>query len=262
MQKYLKKMTSPWVRFSRKLAEKIEKPRFIGSFSSEEALSKNMRLVIGEAKESKTGFQVNFYWLIDEWDGVIADVKFQAFGSAALLGAAEAASELLIRKNYDQAQKMQADFIDRHLRDKKDKEAFPEEEYRSLNLVVDAIESAAKQCLDITLPEEYVPTPIQPSVEGKPYPGWDTLSLKQQLAVLEEVIAVDVRPYIELDAGGIEIVSLTDGRELLIAYKGACTTCHSSTGSTLQAIQQILAAKVHPDIRVIPDSSFLGPKSH
>ncbi|MBS0627086.1 MAG: NifU family protein [Verrucomicrobia bacterium] len=262
MQKYLKQMTSPWVRFSRKLAEKIEKPRFMGSFSSKEALSKNMRLVVGSAEEGKTGFRVIFYWLVDEWDGVIADVKFQAFGSAALLGAAEAVSELLIRKNYDQAQKMQADFIDRHLRDKKDKEAFPEEEYHSLNLVVDAVEVASKQCLDIALPEEYVPTPMQAPIEGKPYPGWDTLSLKQQLAVIEEVISVDVRPYIELDAGGIEIVSLTDGKDLVIAYKGACTTCHSSTGSTLQAIQQILSAKVHPNIRVIPDSSFLGPSMH
>lgn len=262
MQKFLKKMTSPWVRFSRKLSEKIEKPRFIGSFSKEEALSKNMRLVVGSASWEGSGFKVTFYLLVDETDGVIADVKFQAFGSAALLGAAEASSELLIRKNYDQAQKMHADFIDRHLRDKKDKEAFPEKEYGSLNLIVDAIEVAAKQCVDISLPEEYVPTPVQAISEGKPYPGWDTLSLKQQLAVIEEVIAVEVRPYIELDAGGIEVVSLTEGRELLIAYKGACTTCHSSTGSTLQAIQQILSARVHPDIRVIPDSSFLGPSHH
>lgn len=246
------------MRFSRKLAEKIEKPRFIGSFSAQEAISKNMRLVIGTAKEVKSGFQVDFYWLVDEWDGVIADVKFQSFGPAALLGAAEATAELLIRKNYDQAQKIHADFIDRHLRDKKDKEAFPEEEYRSLNLIVDSIECAAKQCVDIILPEEYVPTPIQANLEGEPYPGWDSLSLKQQLVILEDVIAIDVRPYIELDAGGIEIVSLTNGRELLIAYKGACTTCHSSTGSTLQAIQQILSLKIHPDIRVIPDSSFLG----
>ncbi len=257
MRKFLKKNLSSWSSFSRKLCDKIEKPRFIGSFSPQEAAAKNMRLVIGSAKDEKRGFRIALYWLVDESDGVIADVKFGAFGSSALLGAAEATAELLIRKNYDQARKMHADFIDRHLRDKKDKEAFPEEEYYCLNLVVDAIEAAADRCMDIELPEEYVPTPVRVSSEGKPYPGWDALSEKEQLAVLEEVIAVEVRPYIELDAGGIEIVSLKNGRDLLIAYKGACTTCHSSTGSTLQAIQQILSARVHPNIRVIPDGSFL-----
>lgn len=259
MQKSLRKMVSPWVLFSRKLSEKIEKPHFIGAFSLEEATSKNMRLVIGKAENLKNGFFISLYCLVDEWDGVIADVKFQAFGPPALLGAAEAAAEMIIRKNYDQVQKIQADLIDRHLRDKKDKESFPEEEYRSLNLVIDAIEAVAKQCTDIPLPENYVPTPVQAPIEGKPYPGWESLSVQQQLAVIEEIIATDIRPYIELDAGGIEVVSLTNGKELLIAYKGACTTCYSSTGSTLQAIQQILAAKVHPGIRVIPDSSFLGP---
>lgn len=251
-------MISPWGRFSRKLGEKIEKPRFVGSFSKEEAIRKNMRLATGSAKSSKEEFYVTFYWLVDEWDGVIADVKFCAFGSAALLGIAEATSELLMRKNYDQAAKIDAELIGGFLGDKKDKEAFPEGEYGSVNLILDAIESAVKECSDIPLPDNYVPTPVQEAIEGKPYPGWETLSLAKQIAVIEEVIAVDIRPYIELDAGGIEVVSLTDGKYLVIAYKGACTSCHSSTGSTLQAIQQILSAKVHPEIRVIPDSSFLG----
>ena len=257
MQKDLSNFLSPWMQFSRKLAEKIERPRFVGSFSVEEALQRNMRLAIGSA-EHKEGFKVRFYLLVDEWDGVIADVKFRAYGPAALLGVAEAFCELIIRKNYDQAKNIGAELLERNLRDKKDKEAIPKEEYRSLNLALDAIEEATSQCVDIPLSEAYVPTPMQPSLEGGPYPGWDELSLKQQITVLEDVISIDIRPYIELDAGGIEIVSLTDGRDLVIAYKGACTTCHSSTGSTLNAIQQILSAKIHPDIKVIPDSSFLG----
>jgi NifU-like protein len=96
--------------------------------------------------------------------------------------------------------------------------------------------------------------------ESRPYPNWEELSNKQQITVIEEVIATDIRPYIELDAGGIEIVDLK-GKDLFIAYKGNCTTCYSSIGSTLQAIQQILSAKIHPQIRVIPDSSFLQPPS-
>jgi NifU-like protein len=246
-----------WRYFSRKLADKIERPRFVGGFIEEEATQRNMRLVTGVANSS-SGFKVKLSLLVDEWDGVIADAKFSAFGPAALLGVAEAACEMIIRKNYDQAKHIGADLLEKQIRDRKDREAIPKEEYRSLNLVLDAIEDACSKCSDITLSEEYVPTPMQPSLEGGPYPGWDELSLKQQISVLEDVISTDIRPYIELDAGGIEIVSLTDGRDLVISYKGACTTCPSSAGSTLQAIQQILAAKIHPNIQVIPDNSFLG----
>ncbi len=248
---------SSWTRFSRKLAEKIERPRFVGHFSKEEAVMKNMFLSVGSERHSE-GFCAVFFLLVDEWDGVIADAKFQAFGPPALLGIMEACCELLMRKNYDQAKRIGAELLDAHLRDKKDREAIPLEDYTYINLTLDALEEACGQCEGIPLPETYVSTPMQPSLEGGPYPGWDELSLMQQIGVLEELIAVEIRPYIELDAGGIEIVSLTDGRELVIAYKGSCTTCPSSIGSTLNAIQQILSARIHPEIRVIPDQSFLG----
>jgi NifU-like protein len=260
-----KKWSYPWMRYSRKLSRKIEVPLHKGFFSREEAKQRGMRLVIGEAGELKKGNFLRLYWLIDEVDGIIADAKFQVYGQTALIGAAEAICELVIRKNYDQARRMNADFIDQHLRDKKDKEAFPEETYAHLNLALQAIDEASDCCMDIPLADSYVPPPvarIDANGEHSAYPNWDSLSMKQQISVIEEIIASDIRPYIELDAGGIEILSFLNGRELLIAYKGACTSCYSATGATLEAIQQILRSKVHPDIQVIPDLSFLHPTSH
>lgn len=261
MRKEVISLFSPWIGFSRKLIEKIERPRFSGSFSLEEAKMKGMRLATGVFERKKEGIYVKIHLLVDESDGVIADAKFLCMGPPSLLGAAEAASEFCMRKNYDQARRVSAELLDKQLRDKKDKEAFSKEAYGYLNFVLEAVEEAALQCVDIPLSESYVPTPVKQSEwtgEARPYPGWDDLTEKQQMAVVEEVIASDIRPYIELDAGGIEIVSLSRGRDLVIAYKGACTTCYSSVGSTLQAIQQILSAKVHPELVVIPDSSFLG----
>ncbi|MBM3198300.1 MAG: [Fe-S]-binding protein [Chlamydiae bacterium] len=244
-----------WSQFTRALAEKIVHPRFAGVIQPEEALGKNMRFVTGEKKDS-LGAIVRFTLLVDEWDGGIADVRFQAFGPPALNGIAEAFCEILIRKNYDQAKRLDAEWIDKQLRDKKDKEALPQETHTFVNLVLDAVEDALQECEGISLPEEYIVTPVQAVFEGGPYPGWDELSQSQQIAVLEQLLSSDIRPYIELDAGGIEIVSLTEGRELVIAYRGACITCPSSVGSTLQAVQQILTAKIHPEIRVVPDHSF------
>lgn len=251
--------TFSWTRYSKKLAQKIENPRHGGFFSQEEATARGMHLASSRQGTPNDGNCVSLYLLVDESDGVIADAKFQAFGQSALIGAAEAACEILIRKNYDQARKLTADLIDRQARDKTDIPAFPEETFAHLNLVLDAIEEAAEQCVGLPLPEVYTATPIESHAEeGTGYPGWDLLSREQKIAVIEEVISTEIRPYIELDAGGIQIVDLIDDRDLIIAYEGACTSCPSSTGSTLNAIQGILKSRVDAKLVVIPDASFLS----
>lgn len=260
MNHHKSKRSFPWARYSKKLAEKIEHPRRGGFFTKEEAAQRGMRLVIGSQGDLSDGNFVSLYLFVDESDGVIADAKFQVFGQSALIGAAEAACEILMRKNYDQAQKLTADLIDRHVRDRPDQPAFPEETSAHLNLVIDAIEEAAQQCADISLPGAYTSTPIE-SIDGSGggYPGWDLLSREEKIAVIEEVIAAEIRPYIELDAGGVQILDLVDDRELVIAYQGACTSCHSATGATLNAIQEILRARVDSKLVIVPDASFLSP---
>lgn len=252
-------LSLPWDRYSKKLVHKIENPRHGGFFSDEEACERGMRLAIGKQDHPKEGSRVSLYLLVDESDGVIADAKFQAFGPSALIGAVEVACEVLIRKNYDQARRLTAELIDRQVRDKNDVAAFPQETYMYLNLVLEAIEKATEQCLDIAFAEMYVPTPLEAKGEYKEgYPDWTVLTHAQKMAVIEEVIATEIRPYIALDAGDIHIVDLVDDKELIIAYEGACTTCHSATGATLNAIQEILRAKVNKHLSIVPDASFLS----
>jgi NifU-like protein len=101
-------------------------------------------------------------------------------------------------------------------------------------------------------------SPLTPEMmSGSGIEGWEELSLKEKLSIIEQVIQTEIRPYIELDAGGIQIIDLSDTHQLTIAYQGSCTSCHSATGSTLSAIQNILQAKVYPAIQVIPDLSYL-----
>jgi NifU-like protein len=238
--------------YSRKLISKIEKTLCAGHFKPEEAAARNMRLVTGSEGE-----HLKLYWLVDEDDGVIADAKFEVIGPAVLIGAAESACELLIHKNYDQARRISADVIDREMG------GCPKEHSSLLNRIIDAIDAAAEQCSDIPFAETYTATPMPHDFEsGGGYPGWKELGHKEKIAVLEVVIEKEIRPYIELDAGGIQIVELSDDYQLKIAYQGACTTCYSSIGSTLNAIEQLLQTKVDPAIRVIPDLSQLQLASH
>jgi NifU-like protein len=227
----------------------------VGKCKEEEAHQRGMRLCVGKEGEIPEGYALRLYLLVDESDGIIADAKFEAFGPTALIGAADVACELLIRKNYDQAKRLSAELIDKQVRDRNGSPAFPEDVSFYLNLVLFAIEEASMQCMDIPISDGYVSTPVMSVDEAGGYPGWEELSQKQKISVLEEVIASNIRPYIELDAGGVEIVDLIDGKELVISYQGSCTTCYSATGSTLNAIQQILRAKISPDLFVTPKLS-------
>ncbi len=207
-----------------------------------------MRLVTGRDGD------LCFYWLVDESDGVIADVKFQAYGPIALIAAGEIASELVLRKNYDQASRISADLLDQHVRDRKDMPAFPKQSYSLLNQAISAIDQAAQKCFDIPYTADYDLTPIEYDFHEIPggIPGWLDFPSAQKLHLIKEVIDKEIRPYVELDAGGVSVVELKDEKEVVISYEGACVTCHSSTGSTLSAIQQILRARVHPTLIVVP----------
>lgn len=251
----------PWGRYSRKLANKIERSHSIGIFTQKESEERGMRFVMGEEGSVKEGNAVRFYWLVDREDGSIVDARFQVYGQSALIGAAEAACELVVGKNYDQATRITSELVDKQLRDRSEEPAFPPETYPHLNLVLGAIEAASAQCTDLPLPQTYVAPPapmdIGEVLEGG-YPGWDELTKKQQVALIEEVLDRDIRPYIALDAGGVNVMELKAGRELTITYEGSCTSCYSAVGTTLSYIQQVLRAKIHPELIVTPDLELPG----
>lgn len=244
----------PWVMYSKKMRRAIAKPRNCGRFTAQESEERNVRLVIGTEGAMDEGNLVKLYWLVDKDDGVIIDAKFQVFGHSATIAAVEAACDLLVGKNYDQAGRLSAELIDRQLRDKTEVPAFPPETIPHLNLVISAIFDAGEQCLDIPIStvSGAPPSPFNESTDGEAYPGWIDLPQDQKLKVIEDVLDEEIRPYIALDAGGVEIESLED-LKLTVAYQGSCTSCYSSVGATLSYIQQILRTKVHPSLDVVPN---------
>lgn len=252
-------LSFPWYRYSKKMTNKIDHPRCVGSFSLEESEARDVRLAEGTEGSIAEGNYIHFYWLVDKDDGVIIDARFKMFGQSALIAAAEAAAELLIGKNYDQARRLTADLIDRQLRDKSDLPAFPREAFPHLNLVLGAIEAAADKCTDLPLATNYAAPPVPMGIDNEStggYPGWIDLPLKKKIEVIEEVLDRDVRPYIALDAGGVHVVNLIEDKEVIISYSGSCTSCYSSIGSTLSYIQQTLRNKVHAQLTVTPDIEF------
>lgn len=250
----------PWALYSRKLASKIESMRQSGFFTKDEADARQVRLATGDEGSIIQGNAVKFYLLVDKEDGTILDARYQVYGQSALIGAAEALSALVIGKNYDQARRIHADLIDKEFRDKESVPAFPQEAHPHMNLVIDALDKSCESCTDLPLPDLYIAPPVPKDfgeVLDGGYPGWDELPLKKKLAVIEDVLDREIRPYIALDAGGVEVINLIDNREVVITYSGSCTSCYSSVGTTLTYVQQMLRAKVHPEIIVTPNLDSL-----
>jgi NifU-like protein len=245
-----------WHKYSKKLSSRLGVLRYAGAFEEEASKARGMHLAIGVAGEVNEGNAVRIHWLVDPEDGVIVDARFTAFGQTALLAAADISCELCMGKNYDQARRVTSELIDKQVRDRGDQVAFPKETQPHVLLVVEALADAAAQCEGLPLASTYVAIPLPAGTaapEGEGYPGWLELTLQQKIAVIEQILDADVRPYIALDAGGVNVLNLIENRQLIISYSGSCTSCYASVGTTLSYIQQVMRAKVHPSITVIPD---------
>ena len=215
--------------------------KHIGFFEKAE---EGFRLVEATAGDIEDNSNVILYWLVSEKNGEIKDAKFQAFGEAELLESAEKACTSVIGKNYDQATRINSDNEN----------------------VTNAIKVAAVQCRDIPLDETYVGNFLSkfPSKDHEYNHDWESLKFPQKMAVIEEVLDREIRPFVQMDGGNVEVVNLIDNeKKLVIAYRGACANCFSALGSTLSYIQQIISTKVHPEIIVEPELTdyFSGMES-
>lgn len=248
------------VQLTKKMKGKVLSPRACGSFLAKDYEHSLMRLVTGEEGSIKEGQFFKAYLIVDEQDGVIADFKYQCFGPLIFVAIGECLAELSIRKNYMQASRITYELVDRHLRDLPDQVSIQPKDFSKVNFILSAFFEAIDKCDDIPLREDQIPPPNPIDLDSGQtylYPNFLELTQSEKNKILEEVIIQDIRPYVQLDQGDVEVKKI-DGYQITIGYKGSCTTCFSATGSTLNAIAQIFKAKVNPNIEVIPDLSSLG----
>jgi NifU-like protein len=238
-----------WQKYGKKVTNKLKNLNFIGFFSAKVAEMKNMRLVTASDGSIEESSMIKFYLLVDETDGVIADIKFQAFGPTTLICFAESFCALVLRKNYDQVSRITADLIEQSLQDKSTVKVFINDSIVYLNQVINTIDQIVHGCLDIPFKSEYINTPISLDFEENIIENFKTLANDVKQKIIEDVLDEEIRPFVELDAGGVVIKEI-NGLNIFISYEGNCTSCHAATGATLNAIQKILKAKIHPDINV------------
>lgn len=243
-----------WQRYSRKIHGKLSAMNSCGWF--DETTRRGLHFI--KARSGSTSFALCLYWLVDPLDGGIVDSRYQLIGPTALVAAAEGACEWVVGKRYDAASEITAEHIERALRDTKvSPAAFPQECSHYLNLAVDAVLNACQICAEtIDLPQLPRQTPLPQWSDQPPtstaIDNWLDLEKEDQLKHIQRVLDEQIRPYIALDEGGVDVLELVKGKELIISYQGACVGCHSATGATLSSIQSILRSQVFSEITVIP----------
>lgn len=80
---------------------------------------------------------------------------------------------------------------------------------------------------------------------------FDKLPSDQKLTYIDRIIDETIRPGLARDGGNLRILGLEENI-LRVEYQGACGSCPSSTGATLNYISNMLQSRVSPNLQVIP----------
>ena len=84
---------------------------------------------------------------------------------------------------------------------------------------------------------------------------FESMTLVQQIKAVDAVIDENVRQFLVMDGGNMEVIDIKKGDEsidIYIRYLGACNGCASSATGTLYAIESTLKEKLSKNIRVLP----------
>lgn len=72
---------------------------------------------------------------------------------------------------------------------------------------------------------------------------------ESQIRAVNQILDTSVRPGLAGDGGGLALIDI-QGEIVQVHYEGACGSCPSSTGGTLQFIESTLQKTLHPKIKV------------
>jgi NifU-like protein len=100
--------------------------------------------------------------------------------------------------------------------------------------------------IEALLAEPLVPlTPLAKT----PKPAAKKLTNLQRMQLVAKVIDQEIRPSLQRDRGDIELVDI-DGSDVIVALRGACSSCPSSQLTLKEFVEKRLQELVEPDIRV------------
>ena len=77
----------------------------------------------------------------------------------------------------------------------------------------------------------------------------------EKYEAIEALFDKHLRPALMSDGGNIEL-DLVKGNEVIVSFQGACGSCPSSAGATLQGIERAIQQHVFKEAVVIPTNAY------
>ena len=197
--------------------------RHVGSFSEGDARSHTAALITTAHGAVGAADQISLHVLVGQ-DGVVKAVRHETPAQGDLLAAYDVMAELCIGRKLAELATISPRMVEAHLRGTESEPAFP------LTLEADqpfyVLRKAAERAPG-------------GAVGAKPSVTFGECGLFEKVRRVEAVLDLYVRPALASDGGGLDLVDLK-GDELHVQYHGACGSCSSSVGGTLQFIQDSL----------------------
>jgi NifU-like protein len=221
---------------SAKAIARLAQPRCIGEFSEADAKARGLTLVATEHGAEHAADHIAL-WLLLDAAGVVRDARFKSPARNAQLAVYDAMTEQCIGRPLDDAARLTPRHIDTGLRDP---DGGP------------VLEAVAANHPDVDQPFYVLRKALERHqgakavVDAAPAaPGtaaslpWAEVGMFEKVRRIEGVLDTHVRPALASDGGGIDLVDLQND-DLYVQYHGACGSCSSSVGGTLNFIQDSL----------------------
>ena len=200
-------------------------PLFAGLLTDAEASARNCTLVRSSHGVEGTPQHVELGLLVDA-SGTVRDARVRSGAGDVMVAAFDVMAELAVGRRLDDLKGITPRLVDAKLR-----------------------EPGGGAVLNLSLdPDQPFYVLVKAAERGAPATGagssadtlpWSDIGLFEKVRRIEAVLDQHVRPALANDGGGIDLVDLNN-EELSVQYQGACGSCGSSVGGTLQFVQDSL----------------------
>lgn len=198
--------------------------RHVGILTEADARTHNGALIVTEHGAATAADQVRLYVVVGP-DGVVKAVRFESHAQSDLLAAYDVMAEMCVGRKLAELATITPRMVEGHLRGP------------------DSTEPAFMLTLEADQPFYVLRKAAERAPGGavgaKPSIPFIDCGLFEKVKRIEAVLDLYVRPALASDGGGLDLVDLKS-EELHVQYHGACGSCSSSVGGTLQFIQDSL----------------------
>ncbi len=140
-----------WEAYSKKVQERMNNPKFRGSFTQKDADAKKLKLIVADYGDASCGDQIQLFWLVDEKTNIIKDVRFLSFGCGTAIASADAMAEMCVGKSIDEASKITNIDVEKSLRDNPETPAVPGQKMHCSVMAYDVIKRAVAKYKDVDI---------------------------------------------------------------------------------------------------------------